>query len=394
MWRIVGTFMTGVMFLAYGLGTTAVHAEIAFEDPVEYPVEGQPGSLATADFDGINGPDVATGNFRTRNVSVLLNNGNATFAPPVTYPVGTLPSLVGRIAGADFDGVNGPDLAVTDYGLALSNVSVLLNATSVLINDLVTLDDVDTAFNPTDNRAPAGVFTITAMFTNISVTPIRYPFFQVTSLTSGDVLLNADGGAGGVGATLTADVSDDQILSPGESFTADFDIGLQNLNPFTFIVDLLGQPVGSLIEGAVRPCVVQPSNFHDGNCYETSFLSGQGFLENTVFDLRTSPTGIHFDTTSPFVVDLSSSVGITSAEVTATFGDFVGPTQAETLHLEFAPGSFEAGDRLIFNVNIDYGPRGSGITFSAFMDDGREGCGLFVGEFTDPGNAGVIVEAR
>ncbi|MCP4936807.1 MAG: hypothetical protein GY927_22040, partial [bacterium] len=179
MWRIVGTFMTGVMFLAYGLGTTAVHAEIAFEDPVEYPVEGQPGSLATADFDGINGPDlvtgtaaatvvafllnngdgtfrpdgavavpsglpqvfamdfdgingpdVATGNFRTRNVSVLLNNGNATFAPPVTYPVGTLPSLVGRIAGADFDGVNGPDIAVHNTSfdnLDANSVSVLFN---------------------------------------------------------------------------------------------------------------------------------------------------------------------------------------------------------------------------------------------------------------------------
>jgi hypothetical protein len=178
---IVRPFAIWVMLLAFGLGATAMPAEIIFSEPVVYEVEGQLGSLASADFDGINGPDlvtgtnaatvafllnngdgtftldgtvgipsglpisnqilamdfdgvkgpdVATANFRTHNVSVLLNNGNATFAPLVTYPVGILEPLVEGIAGADFDGINGPDIAVTNVSFEVvdaNSVSVLFN---------------------------------------------------------------------------------------------------------------------------------------------------------------------------------------------------------------------------------------------------------------------------
>lgn len=100
-----------------------------------------------------------------------------------------------------------------------------------------------TAFDPTPTPlAPAGTFTITATFTNISATPIGHPFFEVAELSGGNVLLNADGGPGGVGATLRADVNDDQVLSPGESFTTDFEIGLATAAPFQFFVNVRGVP--------------------------------------------------------------------------------------------------------------------------------------------------------
>ena len=48
-------------------------------------------------------------------------------------------------------------------------------------------------------------------------------------------------GAGGVGATLT--LEGDGVLAPGETVAADFVLGLQVRAPFTFVVELLGEPV-------------------------------------------------------------------------------------------------------------------------------------------------------
>jgi hypothetical protein len=113
-----------------------------------------------------------------------------------------------------------------------------------VVSDLVTLDPaLDTASDPTPvPGGPAGTFTITATFTNTSGTPLRAPFFEVTALSGGNLLLNADGGPGGVGATLTPEVGD-RVLSPGEIVTVDFVIGLQVRAPFTFVVELFGEPL-------------------------------------------------------------------------------------------------------------------------------------------------------
>jgi hypothetical protein len=112
------------------------------------------------------------------------------------------------------------------------------------VDDFVTLDpDVDTAFDPTPGPgAPAGTFTITATFTNTSPTPLRVPFFTVTELSGDNLLLNADEGPQGVGATLTPEVGD-RVLAPAETVTVDFVIGLRAPERFTFFVELFGEPV-------------------------------------------------------------------------------------------------------------------------------------------------------
>jgi hypothetical protein len=56
-------------------------------------------------------------------VSVLLNNGNGTFAPKVDYATGRGPSSV---AAADLNTDGRPDLAVVNN--TTNSVSVLLNA--------------------------------------------------------------------------------------------------------------------------------------------------------------------------------------------------------------------------------------------------------------------------
>jgi hypothetical protein len=113
-----------------------------------------------------------------------------------------------------------------------------------LVNDVVTLDPaLDTALDPTPMpEAPAGTFTITATFTNTSATPLRFPFFTVTDLSGDNVLLNADAGVMGVGATRTLEVGDDGLL-PGETVAVDFVIGLQTRARFRFLVDLFGEPL-------------------------------------------------------------------------------------------------------------------------------------------------------
>jgi hypothetical protein len=119
-----------------------------------------------------------------------------------------------------------------------------------VVNDLVTLDPgLKTSFDPTPvPDAPAGTFTIGATFTNTSGTALRFPFFTVKELSGDNLLLNAEEGPRGVGATITPDVGD-HVLSPGETVQVDFVIGLQTSTPFTFFVDFFAEP---LISGGSR----------------------------------------------------------------------------------------------------------------------------------------------
>lgn len=130
-------------------------------------------------------------------------------------------------------------------GVAVCDIGAIESFPVVVVNDMVSeaKEQRITSYSPVPvPNGPAGTFTITATFTNTSnaPTPIFSPYFKVVKLTGGNLLLNADGGAGGVGATLTPDVGDDGVFSPGESFTAVFEIGLQKKEEFTFLVDLLG----------------------------------------------------------------------------------------------------------------------------------------------------------
>ena len=91
-----------------------------FAPKVEYGVGSRPWSLFSADLDGDGDNDLAVANRDGNSVSVLLNNGDGTFAPKVDYFVGHLPLSV---FGADLDGDGDNDLA-TAIGRS-TTVSVL-----------------------------------------------------------------------------------------------------------------------------------------------------------------------------------------------------------------------------------------------------------------------------
>ena len=95
-----------------------------FAEDELYGVGQDPRSVAIADLDGDGDADLVVANLRDSDdsVSVLLNNGDGTFAPDLEYRAASTPRAV---AIGDLDGDGDPDLAVADS--AGNDVSVLLN---------------------------------------------------------------------------------------------------------------------------------------------------------------------------------------------------------------------------------------------------------------------------
>ena len=93
-----------------------------FLTPPAYPVGARPSSVAIGDLDGDGIPDLAVANRTTDDVSVLIGNGDGTFATQVTSDDGDRPYFVEI---GDLNGDGAMDLAVTNPGD--DTVSVLLN---------------------------------------------------------------------------------------------------------------------------------------------------------------------------------------------------------------------------------------------------------------------------
>jgi 6-phosphogluconolactonase (cycloisomerase 2 family) len=119
----------------YGSGTVSVllgNGDGTFAAPVTYAVGSNPIALAIGDLNGDGKLDLAVANYGSGTVSVLLGNGDGTFQPAVTYTVGSSPR---GVAIADLDGKNGNDLAVANW--SSGNVSVLLNKGNGTFNSAV-----------------------------------------------------------------------------------------------------------------------------------------------------------------------------------------------------------------------------------------------------------------
>ncbi|GJQ59124.1 MAG: hypothetical protein D8M57_04885 [Candidatus Scalindua sp. AMX11] len=113
-----------------------------------------------------------------------------------------------------------------------------------VINHLVNLrkDELVTKFDPTPvPGGPAGTFLIRSRFGNSSFRTIHNIFFEVIELSEGNVLLNADGGPGGVGSTMTPQGSATTPFLPGDTGTFQFKIGLLTRDIFQFSVNVLGE---------------------------------------------------------------------------------------------------------------------------------------------------------
>ncbi|MBV7328603.1 hypothetical protein KFU94_10140 [Chloroflexi bacterium TSY] len=211
----------------------------------------------------INEGDVTT----TTLTASDADGDNLTFTSS-NLPTGALLTNTGTTSATltwqtDFNdaGVYVVDIMVEDQGTPPASVSssltITVNETNtsprILINDLLDLEAVSTTYNPAPSpNAPSGVFTFTTTFRNNSEQMLSMIQFEVTKLTKGNLLLNADGGPGGVGSTLTVSSvtasmistmpssHSDGILAPNESFTVNFEIGLKRRVRFKLFVDIYG----------------------------------------------------------------------------------------------------------------------------------------------------------
>jgi hypothetical protein len=102
-----------------------------FRNVVRYPAGNFAQAVAVGDFNGDGKPDLAVaGLYANKNlpgpglVTILLNNGNGTFKPGVTYGSGGL--LAHSLVVGDFNGDGKLDLAVVNEGSALGSVAILL----------------------------------------------------------------------------------------------------------------------------------------------------------------------------------------------------------------------------------------------------------------------------
>jgi FG-GAP-like repeat/FG-GAP repeat len=116
---------TGTVSVLFGNGTGVVR------DQTIYNVGYDPQAIVTGDFNHDGKPDLAVSNCVSYSslcttggqVSILLNQGNGTFAPPVNYSVGNDPLA---IAAADLNRDGNLDLVTVNY--QAGTASVLLGA--------------------------------------------------------------------------------------------------------------------------------------------------------------------------------------------------------------------------------------------------------------------------
>ncbi|RME56902.1 MAG: VCBS repeat-containing protein, partial [Deltaproteobacteria bacterium] len=85
----------------------------AFLTQGQYPTGENPIDLATADFDGDGVSDLVTADADARSFSLLLGNGDGTFADPQAH---TLPAKPTAIVAGDLDGDGNADVAVAHDG--------------------------------------------------------------------------------------------------------------------------------------------------------------------------------------------------------------------------------------------------------------------------------------
>ena len=118
---------------------------------------------------------------------------------------------------------------------------------SHIVNDLVMFIPIESTFNtrPTTTGCPSGFvgeFNFSARLTDKESSPsISNLVANVTTLTSGNLLRNADAGPGGVGNTLTIPRTgnfSDGVLTAGEFVDVPFSICLKNQESFNFFVDV------------------------------------------------------------------------------------------------------------------------------------------------------------
>lgn len=342
-----------------------------------FPAGNVPRSLAVGDFDGSNGPDLAVANQVGNNVTLLLNDGTGRFTHGTGSPfaVGTNPFSVGA---GDFDGINGLDLAVA--GRFNGDVTVLLN-------------DGTGGFTPGAGSPFAAGSDATALAVG-DFDGVNGPDLAVvnTNINRVRVLLN-DGTGGfsaGVGSPFTVGTTPNFVAVGDLDGANGLDLVVVN-SASNNVTVLLNDGAGSFSPSAGGPLAVGtgPTSVGVGDfdglngldLAVTNFIGGDVTLL-----LNDGAGGFTPGTGSPFTVgDRPTAVG---------FGDFDGANGLDlavanglsndvTVLLNDGSGGFTPGTGSPFGVGL--GPNSIGVADF----DGVRGLDLALSEVT--GNVTVLL---
>ena len=94
-----------------------------FVSAVDYPLDNNPGTITSGDFDGDGKQDLATSSNNFDKFSLLVGKGDGTFWGAQSYPAGGYPNSV---ISADFNADGKLDLAVANPDG--NSVTVVLNS--------------------------------------------------------------------------------------------------------------------------------------------------------------------------------------------------------------------------------------------------------------------------
>ncbi len=114
----------------------------------------------------------------------------------------------------------------SDDSIEFDVVILKVNLATENVGPLVRLHKLSENFGAAVPGGPGGTYTVRYRLKNTSTSPVRTPFITFRTEDPGILLLNADGGPKGNGATFTPDVGTDLLLSPGEKVEFDLVIGL------------------------------------------------------------------------------------------------------------------------------------------------------------------------
>jgi hypothetical protein len=204
--------------------------------------------VSSADLTGDNPnhfPEHFLFDLMTRHFTQLTRSFGQAFGPGWGPAINATGARIGLTSAANLTGEN-PD----------RNMEVFL-ASCGLVNEWVSVTALPSTFKTTVDASLcptgfSGTFSFVARIAAYPSSPALIDLrVQVLTLTNGNLLQNADNGPGRVAAILTVPRTHgytDGILGPDEAVDVPFVICLQDLRPFRFMVDVLGQGVSE--EGA------------------------------------------------------------------------------------------------------------------------------------------------
>ncbi|NEP56265.1 MAG: DUF4347 domain-containing protein [Symploca sp. SIO2G7] len=326
-------------------------------------VDNRPNSVAVGDFDGDGDPDLVAANSGSNNVSVLLGNGDGTFAAPTNLGVGTTPNAV---AVADFDGDGNLDIVSANNGS--SDVSVLLG------NGDGTFDDATNFVAGTSPRSLA-----VADFDGDGSLDL------VTAGAGGVSVLSGDGNGNFGPATNLGVTSSPYSVAVGD-FSGDGNLDLVTANAEEFVIGTVSVLLGNG-DNTFRPARDFRTGDSDPESVAVGDLNGDGILDIAVANEDNGDGTISvmlgngdgtfnttFDTTNNFPFPTTgqpSSVDLVDVNSDGNL-DLLS-AGGETISVRFGNGDGTFGDSCDLDGLIDIGV---GVASSAIVVEDFDGDGL------------------